>query len=63
MNLCYERWMYILPKAAKLELKEYLKAVNEIPTAELWFNNGSTLFKSCKDGTDRKLIQGFKFLA
>ena len=35
MNLVYERLMYILPKVAKLELKENLKAVNEIPTAEL----------------------------
>ena len=66
MNLCNERWMYILPKVAKAELNKYLKAVNEIPTAELWFNVRSTLFKSCKvrrHWVSESLIQGFKFMA
>ena len=54
--------MYILPKVAKLELEKYLKAIYEIPTAELWFNVGNTLFVA-KTGLGESLIRGFKFMA
>ena len=42
---------------------EEIPESSEIPSLNVWFNVRSTLFKSCKDGTETKFAQGFKFMA